>query len=463
MSTTHDQAMHYIYQQVLQRLLEHMSQAQRASVQLLVQRLLVIAGGQDYIGSIEVFIVHGVDRRSAHLLACLRAAQLSIAVRHDTTFRLRVLAARLPVLDDAALAIHERCFSALFLQDDPRVQLLRADGGQLGPFCARPACTAAQLADAGNAWLLFGHLTGGQPDALLGARAYLQLAVSLGQALAGEGGAQALVSAVPLAQRHRLLAWGQRCLRHTVELEHTHTALAEGLEHLGRVLADPWSEPQPPSQNLSAGEPRVVAVEDLLQHLDGSFALDRMLGREDRLPCQVQGPAGLFDPLPLAHLHGLKAQFIEQRSYREGAQAFFQRLAQAAVAWPQGEVLRTEAKARLQAAYGVSEEQVVCQLFTPFQGAGHNLEAFVLRCHPGMRVALPYLHRALQGRPCPDPVSQWLVDTSGLQLPQLRAIYAGTLKPQAQRLFQLVGRRDLWLRPITASVWAGSAALRKAQ
>ncbi|MCS5516793.1 hypothetical protein NWF32_23115 [Pseudomonas qingdaonensis] len=37
--------MTHIYQQVLQRLLECLTQGQRASLQLLIQRMLVAAGG----------------------------------------------------------------------------------------------------------------------------------------------------------------------------------------------------------------------------------------------------------------------------------------------------------------------------------------------------------------------------------------------------------------------------------
>ncbi|WP_460419220.1 hypothetical protein [Pseudomonas sp. microsymbiont 2] len=455
MSTTHDQAMHYIYQQVLQRLLEHMTQAQRASVQLLVQRLLVIAGGQEYIGGFRVLVLHGGDQRSSHLLACLRAAQLSIAIRYAATFRLRVLVARLPTLDDATLAMHERCFGALFLHDDPRVELLRADGGQVGPFGARQAATPRQLSDAGNAWLLYGHLTGARPDALLGARAYLELAASLAQALGAQAGMDALVSAVPLVERHRLLAWGRRCLRHTLEVAHTmapHCAntLAESLEQLGQVLADPLGPPVPRSPDPTTAALRIVTMEDLL-HLEEGDPLDRMLGRQDVDPCHGLGPAGLFDPLPLAHLHGMRAQFLEPSSYREGAQAFLTRLGQQ-IAWPQGQALRDEAQARFASAYGVTEKQLTCLLFTPFEAAGSNLEHFVLRCHPGMRVALPYLHRALRGQPCPEPVSHWLVDTSGLELAQLRAIYADTLSAQTRRLFRLLARRDLWLRPLRSCV-----------
>ncbi|MNH26554.1 hypothetical protein D3C79_866150 [compost metagenome] len=67
---------------------------------------------------------------------------------------------------------------------------------------------------------------------------------------------------------------------------------------------------------------------------------------------------------------------------------------------------------------------MVCQVFRPFVGQGLKLEAFLRRCHPGMLVAVPYLHKALRGQPAPEPVVQWLVDISGLPLPILQTLYA---------------------------------------
>ena len=40
-----------------------------------------------------------------------------------------------------------------------------------------------------------------------------------------------------------------------------------------------------------------------------------------------------------------------------------------------------------------------------------------------MLVALPELHKALQGKPAADILHQWLVDTSGLPLPLLQHLY----------------------------------------
>jgi hypothetical protein len=444
-----------------------MNQAQRASVQLLMQRLLVMAGGPQRIGSFRTLVLHGADRRSAHLLACLRAAQLSLAVRYHDSFRLRVLVARAPGLDSATLARHDQCFGALFLHDDPRVELLRADAGQVGPYSARPVASSEQRDAARNAWLLFGHLGGGRPEVLLGARAYLELACALDQAMSAGPGVDVLLSVAPASQRLRLMAWGRRCLRAVTEtapaaLPHGVGVLAEGLMQLHQLLALALRRPAPTPRRAGKPALQVVTLDDVLHQLHEGGSLERMLGLDQAPPCAVHGLAGLFDPLPLAHVHGLHAQYLEQRNYREGSQAVFQRFAPGPLPWPQGQALQEEAQERLCDAYGATAEQLVCQAFAPFAGHGQGLDRFVQRCHPRMRIALPYLHRALQGRPCPAPVVRWLMDVSGLDLAQMRALYAGALRPQVGHLVQLLARRDASLRLLprvepVAAVWARQA------
>ena len=90
MSHFHKQAMSFVYQQVLHRLLGFFNRLERVALQLLIQRLLVAAGGLDRIGSYRILVIHEGGKECAYTLALLRAAQLSIAGRSPTTFMLRV-------------------------------------------------------------------------------------------------------------------------------------------------------------------------------------------------------------------------------------------------------------------------------------------------------------------------------------------------------------------------------------
>ncbi|PMZ42825.1 hypothetical protein C1X25_33370, partial [Pseudomonas sp. GW247-3R2A] len=73
---------------------------------------------------------------------------------------------------------------------------------------------------------------------------------------------------------------------------------------------------------------------------------------------------------------------------------------------------RALAAAQAQKSLGLSEAQLVCLLFAPFVDNGASLERFLRQCHPGMLVAVPDLHRAMQGKSAPELVLLWMVDVS---------------------------------------------------
>ncbi|MFK3815253.1 hypothetical protein ACI2KG_01340 [Pseudomonas sp. NPDC089407] len=442
MTVIHDQAMQYIYRQVLERLLSHMSQAQRASLQLLIQRLLVAAGGPEYIGTFRLQVLQGSDRQSTRLLAMLRAAQLSIAMRAPVTFQLRVLVVSLPVAGSATLEGHELSFSALFLQDDPRVQLQMIEGREVVPFSCRRSVTSERWLATRDAMLMFGHQIDARPESLLGSRLHLELAAAVSAPLQGQACADAWVTAIPGLQRRRYLAWARRSQRLAGErgpyaAHHCLATLAHGLARLhGAVgvardsLAEHATGTAPRDVHV-----RLIAIDDLLPPLLEGQQLDAMLGWRFKADDETGWPLSAFvDPLAAAQLQELRARSLEPHATRP------------ALCLVGAGKQREVPTLHLGKAYGISQTQLVCLLFKPFARQGKNLERF-LRCrHADMLVALPYLHRAMQGKPCPDAVKAWLVNTSGLSLGQLRAIYGGKLPLSAWRLLSALARRDAHLR-----------------
>lgn len=127
MSTFHEQAMSFVYQQVLHRLLGLFNRHERVALQLLIQRLLVAAGGIERIGHFRVMVVHEGGKESAYTLAFLRAAQLSISARAPDTFILRLVVLRQPRLTPSVMTRFQSQCNELFLYDDGRVELLHVD------------------------------------------------------------------------------------------------------------------------------------------------------------------------------------------------------------------------------------------------------------------------------------------------------------------------------------------------
>lgn len=457
MSTSHDQAMHFIYQQVLSRLLDYMSQAQRASLQLLVQRLLVAAGGVERIGDFTLLLLDCGDRRSAHALACVRAAQLIIARRSRCTFSLRVAAARLAGVGSHALENCERSFNALFLHDDPRVRLLMVEEGQVVPFDIRRP--QPRLGEEREGFLLFGHMSGAHPHCLLGSRHHLALADALGKVLEADSEISAMVCAVPSRERHRYLAWARGCLRRAglptgSPLQTCARTLAGGLGHLHRDLLrrmQGTDQGQPSLRHcVSWATPlQLIAVDELLHDLSAPQRLDGMLGHREGWADGMPALAASSDPGLVAHLQGLRGEHFCQRGYEEAFNGYVWRMRGTApeIVAPGWETVRSEATAYFEQAFDLGDPELACLLYAPFTARGQRLDYFLRRCHPAMRVALPYLHRALQGRECPRAVEKWLMTNSGLDMAQLQRLYRHhPLAGGGNALMAQLARRDLDLR-----------------
>lgn len=443
MSIIHDQAMHYIYQQVLERLLNHMSKEQRASLQLLIQRLLVAAGGPEYIGTFRLLVVQGRDRHSARLLAILRAAQLSIALRAPVTFKLRVLVTCLPATSSALLEQHERIFNTLFMHDDPRVQLQMVEGEAVVPFCRQADAMVRHLPLSREAMLLFGHLVDARPEALLGSRTHLEVADGIRLALAAYPGIDAVVTAMPASQRRRFAAWARRSLRQAGvagagSLHQCVGSLARWLGQLHAVAGTPGSAVVAPGCTQERALPlRTIVIDDLLVHLLSEGELDRVIGPGSE-PAHEGAPLAAFiDPLALAQLHEAGECCTAAVATRQASRLVGPEVPGAPQA-PQ--------QARFAKAYGLEQTQLACLLHRPFANQGAGLERFLQCRHADMLVALPYLHRALQGKQCPDAVKDWIVNTSGLPLVQLRMVYKGRLRPGVRQLLANLARRDVHLR-----------------
>jgi hypothetical protein len=168
--------------------------------------------------------------------------------------------------------------------------------------------------------------------------------------------------------------------------------------------------------------------------------LTEFLGfRMDGLHTQVSDNEYVSLPIA-AHARGLQACFVQGQTYEAGVAQYLQRALvmmrrkqlperlceQAMEAFGTPAMLaeqRVSAAAEVQRSLGLSEAQLVCLLFAPFVDKGASLERFLRQCHPGMLVAMPDLHRAMQGQAVAEQIMQWMVDVSGLPVSLIGTLY----------------------------------------
>ncbi|PTT33552.1 hypothetical protein [Pseudomonas sp. HMWF021] len=454
MSTIHDQAMNYVYQQILQRLLSFFSRAERTALQLLIQRLAVAAGGMDRIGEFKVLVTQSGSRDSCYSLAMLRAAQLSIAVRAPATFQLRVATLRWNGTTEAALSNMHRSFSSLFLYDDPRVELLMVDNREVLPFNHHvPLSDEGRNANRTNL-LMVGHRRSWQDALELWDDAYLATAEFYDQIARWNNGVDVMISSEKPSRQSRFLSGLDRALCRVSK--NGVPANNWGAEDLFLVLdslgGDLYQELYPDPQRLPwrpVGEFEAcrrtcfVDVNDILvDKLDERWPLlSEFLGFQMEEPLLYQSDGEFADPLVTAHLHGIQASVKEGSNYALGVREHLQScLAQmrskqlpestweplvVVLGKPDGaDELRLQGGAWLQRTFGLNEEQIICLLFAPFVDKGAGLEQFLRTCHPGMLVALPDLHRAMQGLHAPEQVLKWMTDVSGLSIDLIGRLYS---------------------------------------
>ncbi len=456
MSSIHEQAMNYVYQQVLQRLLGYFDRAERTALQLLIQRLIVAAGGIEQIGRYTVLVAFSGGKDSAYTIAFLRAAQLSIAGRSPTSFSLRIATMRHAGMTSAVMDNIHRCYSALFLHDDPRVELLVVDHQYVQRFeHDLPFSTAGREQNRSD-MLLSGHLTAGDGRTTFCNSCYLGMAEFLGRAACWGKGVDVVLSGDSLKEQKHYATWIMRLAQRTGQpvvdwrKQNFNTAL-ETIENVGRAyyreLHGEDSQPadlmaRPLGYPNKAIVPKFLSVADLIGcRAEEHWALlTGFLGfRFDDLSFSFS-ESDCANPMLMAHMRGLKAEFVQGREYSEGIAEYLQlaktlmrrkqmpqRLVdQALAAYDDAQKLeerRALATSYAQEAFGMNEAQLVCLLFAPFVDGGAELDSFLRRCHPGMLVALADLHKALSGQAAPEQVVQWLIDISGLSIKGLQNLY----------------------------------------
>ena len=443
MSTIHEQAMNHVYQQVLQRLIGHFTRAGRTALQLLVQRIVVAAGGMEQVGDFKVLVAHGGGEVSSYSLALLRAAQLTIAGRAPRTFHLRVATLRHAGMTEGQLDTLNRGYGRLFLHDDPRVELLMVENREVQPFNhLRPASAIGREVSQRN-MLMVGHVSAGDCRATLCNDTYLAVGDFYQRVTTYNGGVHALVSGDSPRKQSQFLAWFKQTAQSAgIAVPKSSSLSLNALfarmdECSTGYYRDVFGEEYTANDNPSTAGHRHLAyigIADLLEDVDMASApllTEFMAYVPDPLGFHFSHPA-YSNPLLMAHLRGLQAEFLHELDYEDGVDGFIQQadaymrrlrmpedvLAQAGT--PEGRMLSST---YAQQFFGLDETQLICMLFSPFLDHGQRLEGYLRQCHPGMLVALPELHKVLQGKPCAEMLQQWVMDTSGLPLPLLQHLY----------------------------------------
>ncbi|MEO6504374.1 MAG: PqqD family protein [Jatrophihabitantaceae bacterium] len=432
----------------------NMDAARRCSV-----RLLAALPHQDRLESNLVMVAYGGGKDSSYTLAFVRTMQLMLLRAHGSTFRLRVATNRHAGMPRAVMENIDREYQALRLPADPACELLLIDGDEVSVFDVDSPQRELVVNRNRLDILMTGHRTFADGRPTFCNACNLSVVNAFGIAASYGDGADLIITGDSQQEQRQYTLWVGRLAR---RLNPDRAPTGKGL---GRLLATVDGIAQGYFADIHGSESVEAIAERRVSHDvpeelrffsiydDTEYASgDHMELLTGFLGFQFDDIAFSFtesdcgNPALMVHLRGLKCERVYQRPYAEGMQEYVDfalglmrskdfppqlvEQMQARYAGPDATAqMRRAAEEYAWQTFGLTEEQLVCMVYSPFADMGAGLPQFLTREHPALagqiEAVLALLAEDLQQGP---RLAAELERISGLTLAQLRVLYRSSLR-----------------------------------
>ena len=407
-----------------------------------------------------VLVAYGGGKDSSYTLAFVRAMQLHLFETRGTTFRLRVVTNRHGGMPTAVLENIDRAYRALDLMADPDCVLLIVDSNEVRPFDVSLPREDHVVERNRLDILMTGHRTFADGRPTFCNACNLSMVNSFGVAAAIDGGVDFIITGDSQREQRAYYAWVNRLARRFGQGIDCRQGGFKGFVSAVDTIAQSYFGDIFGLQDTAAVAERRVATaipselrffsiydETSYSSSDHWDLLTKFLGfKFDQLAFSfTESDCG--NPTLMAHLRGLKAERLFRRAYRDGVGEYvtFALSLMRKKEFPDhliemmrerycgdDAVDRTRAQANLYAAeaFGLTEEQLICMVYSPFMGRGQGLLKYLAREQPELELRADEAHAVLADEDC--CVSEQLVDAlqriSGLELRRLRVLYRSELR-----------------------------------
>ena len=433
------------------------------SVHDCTDRMLHELGGPQHVGDRTVLVAYGGGKDSAYMLAFVRAVQLLVADRVGATFTMRVVTNRHAGMPPAVLANVDRSYRALRLYEDPDCDLLLVDGNEVNPFDADRPQSPDVVERNRTDILMAGHRTFADGRPTFCNACNLSVAGAFGLAAAHEGGVDMIVTGDSPQEQRSYFMWIRRmALRLGVRLPrrgdgaHGFAGVLTAVDAIGEAY---FTDVHGPDAAAALAERRVatdvprrlgfftIYTETAYASGDHWEVLTGLLGFRFDEQAFSFTESDCANPGLMAHLRALRCERLYRQSYAEGLAEYVafgidlmrskeipEHLIdsmRARYAGPDApERMRRAMDAYAVEAFGLTPEQLVCMVHSPFTEGGHGLRAYLEAEQPDLLARAAEVVAVLEG--AEDAVlERRLHAISGLRPDQLRVLYRRSLRPRS--------------------------------
>ncbi|MGC7100194.1 hypothetical protein ACPZ19_36400 [Amycolatopsis lurida] len=442
-------------EQTLHRLRTAMTETNGDGAQRCAERLLAVLPKRRLQDN-AVLVAYGGGKDSSYSLAFCRAVQLMVYAEKGETFRLRTVTNRHAGMPRAVMENIDRAYRALRIHEDPGCEALLVDGDEVKPFRADEALAPQVVARNRVDLLMTGHRTFAEPRPTFCNACNLSMVNSFGAAAAHDGGVDVIITGDSPAEQRSYYLWVNRLARSYGQnldksAESGFRRFLEKADDLAQAyftdIFGPDAEAEIDDRRVTHDVPHELRFfsiyDDTRYSASGHWhLLNDHLGFvfDDLAFSFTESDCGT--PTVMAHLRGLKCERLYRRSYREGLAEYveFALELMRRKEFPErlidtmreryaddrdGERMRAKANAFALDAFGLTEPQLICMVYSPFPGRGERLDGYLEAEQPELFPRAGEIHALLAAPDTEDggELAARLESCSGLGLDRLRVLY----------------------------------------
>ena len=448
------------------------------TVQDCVTRLHASLPDKENLSHNTVMVAYGGGKDSAYTAAFMRAVHLAMAERFEgDTFQLRIVTMRHSGMPYVVMENIHRTYSALGVYEDPMVELLLIERDQVHPFDLNAPMPLPVIENNRIDLLMSGHRSYGDGRTTFCNACNLNVASSFGVAARYGGGVDLIVTGDSPSEQRDYMLWIRGIARKIGQKPAESKKFKGTLETLNGLAQAYFMEIHGDSQADRLAERSVVSdVSEKLTFFSIYDHTDYESGAHWNLLTEFLGfvfddlafsftESDCANPALMAHLRGLRTQYVYKRSYREGIEQYADfaialmkkkdfpdhlvKIMQQRYSTEEGvEAMRAMTEHYALTTFGLTTAHLVCLVYSPFVGGCQNLHDYLVAEQPDLLPRENEIVALLKGEEAGDPsLASKLERISGLSVTDLRHICASPIWSP----FKIDGDSNMLLPIITTS------------
>ncbi len=401
----------------------------------------------------RVLLAYGGGKDSSYMVAFARLVQLLMAETHGQTIQLRVITNRHAGMPRAVLDNIARTYDALAFQGDPDVEMLLLDGERVSEFSADLPMPAELIERNRIDILMAGHRCYGDGRPTFCNACNLSMVSAFAIGAAHGDGVDVVITGDSLREQAAYLAWVRRLARQLhlpVRQLRDFKSFVEAVDGISSEYFADIRRDGPPRRDLGPAQPVFFSIYqdtayevadhwDLLTEFLG-FVFDDLAFSFTESDCA--------NPALMAHLRGLRSEHVIGTGYDTGVDEYVtfatnlmrvKKFPETLIetmhrryATPGGKRLMHRRITDYAAeAFGLTAEQLVCLVYSPFAQGGRHLRRYLSAECPALSPMIDEIRGLLASdRPVSDEfagLARDLERQSGLSLRHLRILYRSAL------------------------------------